>query len=285
MSYLLAFIVYTIDLGAVYLIFDSLNAVLGAASLLPLAVLICMGVSFLGLRPKPLKKLRSRDRNAVNDAAEELRMNAELLGIKLPRFRVYFNTGSSVNAFAGGFNAIVVTQGMISQYGHDSRIFASVLAHEAAHIKHGDVMFSAIVTVNFIFLSAALTVSLFGAALLVVLIASVLFSVIFSDVTELYFSGGFGRICGKVVGVLKFVVESIGWAVSAIFFRHQELNADKFSAQLGFAYELIFWLEDMSQAECSEQTFFEELLSTHPSPYTRIMKLEDIETSGEFLLK
>lgn len=276
MSVILSILLYLADIFTVYTFWGSIEFTVVAACLIPVAVVICMIISFLGIRPKSIKKLRKSDRAAVESALDELKFSAEQLGESLPKIHVFVNARNYVNAYAVGFNCVVVTMGLIKNYGHDNRVFASVLAHEMGHIKHHDTVFSGLVIVNLIVNSIVLTFSLFGVGIVIVLIFSLFMSVFFSDIITLYVSNAFGKVVGKIIGLLKTLIVAVLWAICAVIFRKQELLADRYAAkELGFAYELVYFLEDISAMDSVDRTFIETLMDTHPSTYTRIKKIED----------
>lgn len=288
MSILLTLILYVADVAIVYHITNhSVKATLIAGGAIIIAMLICMMVSFLGLRPKSVNKLRAADRQLVESALKELTISAELTNISLPRIRIYFNNSDNLNAFAAGFNGIVLTRGLLQHCAYDSRILGAVIAHEVGHICHMDMLFSAIVTVNILVVSGAVTIAFFGVGMLIVLIVGVIFSIFLSDIIALYLTNAFAKACGWVVGLAKSVIESIAWAISAIFLRINEFRADEYAAGMGFSYELIFFIEGIEGIpDEGAQTFFEEIMSTHPSPYSRIKRLEDysMEDKQHYLL-
>lgn len=275
MSILLTIILFAADLALVFHITNhSVKATLIAGGIIIIAVLICMGFSFIGLRPKSLKKLRKADRQAVESALQELAISAELSNISLPRISIYWNTSENINAFSAGFNGVILTRGLLKHCAYDSRILAAVMAHEVGHICHMDMLFSALVTVNILAVSAAVTITFFSAGVLIVLIVGVILSIFLSDIIALYLTNAFSKVCGCIVGLAKTVVESIAWFIAAIFMRFQEYAADRFAATCGFCFEMIYFIESCPDA--GEQTFIEEIMSTHPTPYSRIQKLEDI---------
>ncbi len=281
MSILLTLILFAADIAVVFHMTNhSFKATLIAGGIIIMAVLICSMLSFLGLKPRPVKKLRAADRQLVESALKEL----EMTNISLPRIRIYYNTSDNVNAFAAGFNGVVLTRGLLKHCAYDSRILAAVMAHEVGHICHMDMLFSALVTVNILAVSAVVTITFFSAGVLIVLIVGVILSIFLSDIIALYLTNTFSKVCGCIVGLVKTVVESIAWFIAAIFMRFQEYAADRFAATCGFSFEMIYFLE--SCPDEGEQTFIEEIMSTHPSPYSRIKKLEDLSIDKQkYLLK
>lgn len=285
MSILLTFILYAADIAFIFHITNhSVKATLIASGIIIIAVLICMILSFLALRPKSVKKLRAADRRLVESALRELEISAELSNVSIPRIRTYWNSSDNVNAFAAGFNGIVLTRGLLQHCAYDSRMLAAVIAHEVGHICHMDMLFSAIVTVNILAVSGAVTITFFGASMLIVVIAVLLLSILLGDILTLYLTNALSKVLGFIVGLAKTVVESIAWVIAAIFMRIQEYAADRFAAACGFSFELIYFLE--SCPDESEQTFIEEIMSTHPSHYARIKKMENIsmEDKQHYLL-
>ena len=281
MSAIFTILIYVADLLVIYVLSDSINFVFIAGCVIPAAMAVILLASFFGLRPKAIKKLRAADRKNIISAIDEIKSGAELIGIKLPKFKVSFNTSDSVNAYAAGFNAVIIPLGLIKQYGYDSRLLAAVIAHEIAHIKHHDCLYSCIIYANIIGISIGLSVTLFGASLIITILAAVVLSIIFSDIAALYLAKGFGKMIGKVVGFIRDLVTSVYYVFSLIFTRLQEYSADAYSARLGFAFELIYFLEETMNDEYEETTFWESVSSTHPSSYARIKRLEDIDAETE----
>lgn len=285
MSIFLTLILFAADIAVVFHISNhSFKAILIAGGIIIIAVLICIMVSFLGLRPRSVKKLRASDRQLVESALMELKNSAELTNISLPRIRIYYNTSDNLNAFAAGFNGIVLTRGLLQHCAYDSRMLAAILAHEIGHISHLDMLFSAIVTVNILTVSVAVTLAFFGVGILIVLIAVLLLSILLGDILTLYLTNALSKVLGFIVGLAKTVVESIAWVIASICMRIQEYAADRFAAACGFSFELIYFLE--SCPDEGEQTFIEEIMSTHPSPYSRIKRLEDLsmDKNQQYLL-
>lgn len=285
MSIFLTLILFAADIAVVFHITNhSVKATLIGGGIIIIAVLICIMVSFLGLRPKSVNKLRAADRQLVESALKELTISAELTNISLPRIRIYFNNSDNLNAFAAGFNGIVLTRGLLQHCAYDSRMLGAILAHEIGHISHLDMLFSAIVTVNILAVSVAVTIAFFGVGMLIFLILVVLLSILLGDIITLYLTNAIAKVLGFVVGLAKTVVENIAFGISSIFMRMQEYRADGFAAACGFKFELIYFLEGIPDE--GAQTFFEEIMSTHPSPYSRIQRLEDLsmDKNQQYLL-
>lgn len=56
MSVILSILLYLADIFTVYMFWGSIEFTVVAACLIPVAVVICMIISFLGIRPKSIKK-------------------------------------------------------------------------------------------------------------------------------------------------------------------------------------------------------------------------------------
>lgn len=89
--------------------------------------------------PKLLQSRLDSHGEAKQKALRELmaRMTAKMSFPEDMRVTLYYNPGSTVNAFATFGGNVIVFQGLLDLVGSEDEL-AMVLAHEAAHVKHRD---------------------------------------------------------------------------------------------------------------------------------------------------
>ncbi len=182
---------------------------------------------------------------------------------------------TDLNAQAIGTNTIVITTGLIND-NNDGQMVA-VLAHELAHLYYKDSM-----------KKAALVCANAGIALFNYLYTA--YSYIARIITKN--AGAAGNISGGILGFIVFLptilflpVIICNW-IGQILFTHSMLylgrqyehRADFFAVSLGYRDELISFLEKINQFTETDNSLIGKINATHPSPITRIGKIEDAPT-------
>jgi len=176
-----------------------------------------------------------------------------------------------VNACAIGKHTIALTKGAVETFGEDA--LKALLAHEIAHIVHGDTiatlytvvgngLFTAFILINkgFLFVVDLITaiVTRSGLARIILLLSRYSFEL--------------------MIILFMFLMQ----AVMAINSRKNEFRADRYAYELGYGEELVeafILLEKMQMGD--NRKLIKKMTASHPRLSARIGKLEDLIDSQE----
>ena len=166
------------------------------------------------------------------------------------------------NAYAIGRKTICVTEGLFNL---PDDVIQGILAHEVAHLayRHNEIQFL-IGGGNFLVTLLILIMKLIAAAVAV-------FSLIFG-----YRQRSFGIV---IVGMLlaglvwlwtRFCMLFLMWSS-----RQNEYDADRYTAELGYGFELAKGLDAIGTSE-PQESLLKALYSTHPNTHDRIGRLQQM---------
>lgn len=185
--------------------------------------------------------------------------------------KLYVNDSEEPNAFATGRKTVCITKGLINM---PSDQIKATFGHEFGHLAHKDTDLILIVTVGNMIITTIVTIIRVIFAILYVIFN--IFCFIFRKdgllvdilgwLTYLFVTviiNGFMYIWTKV-GVLLVMKTS----------RSEELEADKFSFELGYGQELCRLLEVIGDPK--EKNFFASLESSHPDKEQRMEHLRQL---------
>jgi heat shock protein HtpX len=166
------------------------------------------------------------------------------------------------NAYAIGRRTICVTEGLFAL---PDDVVQGILAHEVAHLayRHNEIQLL-IGGGNFIVTTLILLIKLISA-----IIAA------FSLITG-YRRRSFGTaIAGMFFAALiwlwtKFCMLFLMWSM-----RQNEYDADRYTAELGYGFELAKGLDAIGTSE-PQESFLKALYSTHPNTHDRIGRLQQM---------
>jgi len=195
----------------------------------------------------------------VYDNAKE--KNPELGGIEL-----CIVESIDVNACAIGKHTVALTRGAIETFNEDG--LKALLAHEIAHIVHGDTIATLYTMVGN---------GLFTAFILI----NKGFLFVVDLITAMLTRSGFARIMliltrysfELTIIVFMFLMQ----AVMAINSRKNEYRADRYAYELGYGEELVeafLLLKKMQMGD--SRKIIKKMLASHPRLSARIGKLEDL---------
>lgn len=193
--------------------------------------------------------------------------------------KLYIYDDNGINAFAIGLKTIAVHRGILDNNIYDSEI-AAILGHEFAHIANGDTF---------------CTILAFQSNVLVSVFRSVfsIFMFIFVKIIALFVACAFETSEGAENGyiVTDTIGKGIRWLVDKVivFFalisvliaqysrRKHELEADSFSAQLGYGKSLTHFFQRYEATGKIDKMFSLAglLYGTHPSMEKRILNLQN----------
>lgn len=185
--------------------------------------------------------------------------------------KLYVNDSEEPNAFATGRKTVCITKGLINM---PSDQIKATFGHEFGHLAHKDTDLILIVTVGNMIITTIVTIIRVIFAILYVIFN--IFCFIFRKdgllvdilgwLTYLFVTviiNGFMYIWTKI-GVLLVMKTS----------RSEELEADKFSFELGYGQELCRLLEVI--VDPKEKNFFASLESSHPDKEQRMEHLRQL---------
>lgn len=178
--------------------------------------------------------------------------------------QLFLTADDEDNAFATGRKTICLTRGMLR---HDDRTIQGVLAHEFGHLSNRDTDLVLLITVGnffvtlfFIFYRIIIwfvgIVASFASRSLGGLVLSFFIDIVFVLMVSLW----------TKIGVLLVMKSS----------RANEYEADFFAYELGYANELIYFLDQLGHPTY-ERGLFRALSKSHPTNDSRIAKLMEAE--------
>lgn len=193
--------------------------------------------------------------------------------------KLFIFDDDNINAFAIGLKTIAVHRGLLTHNIYDKEI-AAILGHEFAHIANGDT-FCTILAVQ----SNAI-VSIFRSvfSFFMIVAAKIIgFVVALAFDTTQGAENGFtiADACVRGVNWLidKFVLIFVFISVIIAQYsrRQHELEADNFTARLGYGQSMIHFFQRYSEFSTSSNIFSIShlLYGTHPSMQTRISNLQN----------
>jgi len=172
---------------------------------------------------------------------------------------------SEANAYAIGRRTICVTEGLFKL---PDDVIQGILAHEVAHFacRHNEIQLL-IGGGNFIVTTLILVIKLISA-----IIAT--FSLIFGYRHRSFATVIIGMFFAGIIWLwTKFCMLFLMWSM-----RENEYIADKYTAELGYGFELAKGLDAIGTSE-PQESFFKALYSTHPNTHDRIGRLQQMGVS------
>lgn len=174
----------------------------------------------------------------------------------------------TVNAIALGRNTVAVTKGAMQTFTEDE--LKAVVAHEIAHLVHGDTM---------AYIYAIIGNGIFSIFVLLARLCLLLFEWLQSTLT------GKHSIFSAFMLLFKLYFEFCIWFMSfgfqvilSVNSRKTEFRADKFSYLLGYDSDIIealYLLEKISLGDNS--SIIQKMIASHPRITLRIKKLEILD--------
>ena len=174
----------------------------------------------------------------------------------------------TVNAIALGRNTVAVTKGAMNTFTEDE--LKAVIAHEIAHLVHGDTM---------AYIYAIIGNGIFSIFVLLARLCLLFFEWLQSTLT------GKHSIFSAFMLLFKLYFEFCIWFMSfgfqvilSVNSRKTEFRADKFSYLLGYDSDIIealYLLEKISLGDNS--SIIQKMIASHPRITLRIKKLEIID--------
>lgn len=175
---------------------------------------------------------------------------------------------TTVNAIALGRNTVAVTKGAMQTFTEDE--LKAVIAHEIAHLVHGDTM---------AYIYAIVVNGIFSIFVLLARLCLLLFEWLQSTLT------GKHSIFSAFMLLFKLYFEFCIWFMSfgfqvilSVNSRKTEFRADKFSYLLGYDSDMIealYLLEKISLGDNS--SIIQKMTASHPRITLRIKKLEILD--------
>lgn len=273
MSRVLFLLLYIADIAVIYhLTGDASYTAIGASAILVLMG-IRMGVSLLVLRAHSLRNYRGDDVRYLQSCMDEVMERSVSIGRKRTKVRLFIADNASLNCFTVG-RSIVVNRG-IMELG-DRTMLEANLGHELSHVYNLDSYFAALLEMNIFAGLCVLGLSLFGMAVAVVLIAALIFGLIFSSWIGFTAAALLGKAAKGFIQLVRRIYYYFFKAFSAFLYRRQEFEADRYTALLGYSRAMVgfFSLNERVERKAVQTSWMEDLLNDHPSDYRRIVQFE-----------
>lgn len=244
-----------------------------------LIYLISIAIAFSSLGERFLRLIHhvrpletKRETEYILPLFQDVCQCAKESGKYLGQIEICIIDNMTVNAMAIGRHTIAVTKGAIETFSEDE--LKSVIAHEIAHIFHGDTM--------------AALYAVIGNGIFTAYILFYKFVLLLIDIAQ---NSIFGKnnIINLILVVIKFVFNFLICLFSfimqiaiAINSRICEYRADKFAYDIGYDHEMIevlYLLEKISLGDNSN--IIQKMLASHPRVTLRIKKLEELDEQSE----
>ena len=244
-SFLLAFVFYSISLAIVF---------------------SPLGEKLLRVVEQVRKLEMRREKETLLPIFQEVYEKAKEKNSELGRIELCIVEKMEVNACAIGKHTVALTRGAIETFNEDA--LKALLAHEIAHIAHGDTIATLYTVVGNGLFTVFILINR-GFLLLVDLIMTIAtrsgFARIILLLTRLSFE--------LTLLVFMFLMQ----AVMAINSRKNEFRADRYAYELGYGEELVeafLILEKMQMGD--NRKLIKKMTASHPRLTKRIGRLEDL---------
>lgn len=269
-SIVIFIIIYIFDLAIAYAIAGPTGA-LFAMIALPIAIVIQQKLCMLSVGATRLEKLDDADQDKLRAVFEDVLQSAERQGYSFSKNpRIYLLESNELNAFSCG-NCIVVNRGLINTI-----CLRAVVCHEIKHYRQKDSYCSCLISSSVAVLMLILMFNLGVSVIAISIFTALLFGIVLGS-TAAFISGSIVYI---TFNFLKNAILNIVYWISVFFqallSQFTEYKADEFSAQCGFADELILFLKSTND-DARFTSLTQRLLSTHPSNAKRIERLNQIK--------
>jgi len=269
-------------ISAVLLVIDLLCFAFGGVFIALAAIIYALGIGEHIARVKyrviPCDPSLGVKHAKLDNCYQRVREKVAAEGHNLPNnIKVCLIPGDEMNAYCFGARSIGVTEGALNL---DNRTVEAIIAHELGHLTNGDSVLNMVLIVNCLGIIAVLAFYQFA------LIACVYIIMVICCMMGLFrFSFASYFITSKISGLIRFVMEAaktIVLQVSRLVIfalgRRSEFMADRFAADMGYAFYLRRFLERFApDTGASCQTFLSVLYNTHPSSALRIQQLNSID--------
>jgi heat shock protein HtpX len=277
-------LVLTILLGLGFIISEKIFGTMALPEALPywsaVAVIVIgaisaspIGVWFARLF-YPIRQPTRREAAVLSAAFERVQAAYARRYKRRLKAKLYLLDDPMLQAIALGSGTIAVTRGALEVAEDDELV--GVLAHEAAHLHHGDssvrlalIGMTGITTVQGLWVPAWMVI------FLVLLVFAGLKGVLFTWVTPLIFVAPLILAAGMWVNV------AVIWVVMLMLRfadRSVEYRADRFAGDLGFGPGLVGFLDRLAGMDAnSEHRFLVMYLQSHPPTALRIDRLEQLQ--------
>lgn len=269
-------LLYSADIMGIYYLTGDVTYTLVGAICIPLILMAQVGVSLLILKAHSLSNSPRSDANYLRSCMDEVMNRSVMAGRKRRKIRLFVADNESLNCYTVG-QSIVVNKSML-RLGDRTMLEAS-LAHQLSKVYNLDSEFSSLLKLNIFAGMCILGLSLFGAAVAVVLLLALIFGLIFSSWVGFTVGTIFGKVMKWCFDLMMRVYYYISKAFSSFLCRCQEFEADRFVSQLNYSRAMVnlFQLEERMEHHAIQKSWIEDLLDDSPSHYRRTVQLERME--------
>ena len=252
-------------ISAVLLVIDLLCFAFGGVFIALAAIIYALGIGEHIARVKyrviPCDPSLGVKHAKLDNCYQRVREKVAAEGRNLPNnIKVCLIPGDEMNAYCFGARSIGVTEGALNL---DNRTVEAIIAHELGHLTNGDSVLNMVLIVNCLGIIAVLAFYQFA------LIACVYIIMVICCMMGLF---------RFVMEAAKTIVLQVSRLVISALGRRSEFMADRFAADMGYAFYLRRFLERFApDTGASGQTFLSVLYDTHPSLALRIQQLNSID--------
>lgn len=210
---------------------------------------------------------------------DEVHRKAISLNPELDRkIKLYMVEDAAPNAFACGRNTVAITRGLLAL--SDNEIKA-ILGHEFGHLAHKDTDTTLVIVVgnlivSVIFFIIRIIFKIFSGILtFVVSVASESFLVTILTAISNFFAN-------IVLAFLMAAWTRLGVVICMASSRGNEYEADKYSYQLGYGYDLANGLLNLDRmfGASKPKGLWAALNSSHPETSKRVAKIQEYQRTG-----
>lgn len=276
MSRVIFAVLYLTDLYFIFRVTNDIYAAcIGVGAILVL-IAAQTGFNLISLKAHSLSSATRTDANYVQRCMDEVVRRSVSIGRKRKNARLWIADNEALKCYTVG-NNIVVNKNMLRL--GDSSMLEGCLACEYSHILNGDYWLKALVNINVLSLLCFIGLMSFGAAIGIVLLAVIVFGMIFSSWTGFIMGSVFGKVLKKFFGLLLRSYYYICKGFAAFIYKRQAFEADRYSGLLGYSNGMRSYLRLMERMDqrAVQTSWTEDLLNDKPSNYRRISQFDRIE--------
>lgn len=223
-----------------------------------------------------MKYLSDYERQRLAAVMDDLTQDVKRVSRRdISHMKIHVIPSNQINAYSYGAKHIAVTRAALNTC--DDMTLNAVLAHEVSHSLHLDAVFHRVILANTTVVIAVLAASS-AVSVAFIFILFLLFGLLGSRCgafSMLAFSGLTKGVKG-FFGILQRMVLFIYQTVMGLVSRGCEYRADRYSAELGYGFQLKYFLERFVVQEDHRQRKLSEILyDSHPDPTKRIYRIEE----------
>jgi len=276
MSRVLFAVFYMLDIAGIYYFTGDISyTVIGATAILAILA-VQMGMCLLTLKAHSIRNSPRGDSNYLQSCMDEVMRRSVSVGRKQKTVHLWIADNEALRCYAVG-NHIIVNKSMLRL--GDRTMLEAELAHQLSRVYNWDSVFSSFLKLNIFAGMCILGLSMFGWAVVTILIASLIFGIFFSSWVGFTVGTAIGKAVKWCFNLVMRAFYYISKAFSAFLCRRQAFEADRYTALLGYSRAMmsLFQLEERMERHAVQTSWIEDFLDDNPSHYRRIVQFERME--------